>query len=650
MTGVFLWWSYNCCLFVVVCGAEDRSFRSHGKKYVTRFPQQSFGSTTDETNDDEMVQEDNDYQGYLLDESSSEYDDESTNEPLFVNTGLSDSFLSSENVWFSSENGEEERILAALNDEKEATASEEEEEEHSAHELMDQQHQQEHRRRIAKSNVHPKQWSGTTTARDDSNASPASPRRQKRIRISNSFQGHKPAAHVIRDKLLDLSSIDLVNIPREYVYQPHGSKRTHPPHPSSKPNEDQQQRPETTEVATHATNQHKHNGQQYGTLPTQPEQRQEQQQPLSSIKSGTAGKTGSTTAPIMVAGPWVRKLLASQAAKEEKLMLVPLDFWMDPFNLAQLAPVVEQIVHRSRTKRQSTSDRKESSTVKTKNEGFPLGGNTSTIQMTQLQKQQQKQQNSPHSFPIYRRALQLITSQEEDDQEQLMQQQKLSNAELSSEHPEASWANEFDKDEIEMAAVVLYCFVHQRYIVSPRGLEALRRRFLLNNHPNSLEDGDSISSSRLTNRGSTPVNALFGRCPRPSCLGMPLLPAGLDDYQPPSIQSSDSSSPPRSSLRYCAKCHKYWVHYWSCESMASSKPATETATKALPSFAHYIQDCAWGLSLGPLFQLSFPGFLRPTPTSSETIQRSLPPNEPRIFGFRIHPFALTNSSLRDNQW
>jgi hypothetical protein len=105
----------------------------------------------------------------------------------------------------------------------------------------------------------------------------------------------------------------------------------------------------------------------------------------------------------------------------------------------------------------------------------------------------QLMQLSQHSFPIYRLALQLILNETEDEFSVL-------------QHPL------IPPQVIQEAAQALYLMVHARFCQSPRGLDALRR----------------IVRTEM-----------FGKCPRGSCRGTPLLPYG---------PSSDYSGLPQESL------------------------------------------------------------------------------------------------------
>jgi len=136
---------------------------------------------------------------------------------------------------------------------------------------------------------------------------------------------------------------------------------------------------------------------------------------------------------------------------------------------------------------------------------------------------------------------------------------------------------------IQHAAEALYLIVHARFVTSPRGLDALRRILL-----------------------SSPV---FGKCPRPQCQGTMLLPYGA---------SNDYTSNSHTCQRYCPCCGNLW-NCWESKT----------------------DGCAWGPSLCFLLLMAHGHELFPSASSSQPIssERLSHPNDPRVFGFRIHPAA-----------
>ena len=154
------------------------------------------------------------------------------------------------------------------------------------------------------------------------------------------------------------------------------------------------------------------------------------------------------------------------------------------------------------------------------------------------------------SFPLYKAALRLILSTEQ----------------LSDVPP-----------SIQRAAEILYALIHNRFVTSPRGLDTLRRTLMHHKE-------------------------IFGKCPRPSCRGMPMLPHG-------------ESFPGRNSQRYCCSCGQVW-EWWDSK----------------------VDGSAWGPSLCHLYLLTYGkaslGGVGSMPQQNPTA------TVPTIFGFQVHPAAL----------
>lgn len=240
------------------------------------------------------------------------------------------------------------------------------------------------------------------------------------------------------------------------------------------------------------------------------------------------------------------------------LLPVPRDFCTDNFNLMHIAPAIERIG-------------------------------------TQCLSSDDSVPPSSKPYPIYREALRLIVQDEP----------------LPEDVPLY----------LKKAATALYVLIHQRFAVSPRGLDMLRRRFLL---PGS---------------GIHPV---FGRCPRIQCSGMPLLPYGDSDNLNPmeyyyswpqkraSVQHQQEEEDPlfftsrmtRRSKRYCASCGEIFYH-WSSE----------------------IDGCAWGTSCCHLFLMLFGKEIFGDWLGWKTHSPNSNPNSVgRIFGFRLHPSAHASNT------
>jgi hypothetical protein len=210
------------------------------------------------------------------------------------------------------------------------------------------------------------------------------------------------------------------------------------------------------------------------------------------------------------------------------LLPVPRDYWSDNFNLAHLPPVVEKLAALGVSAGTPVSDER-------------------------------------RSYPVYRQALRLITQDDID----------------TSNTP----------DYIQGAARILYFLVHQRYVLSPRGLDTVRRRFLY----------------------KAEVDPIFGKCPGLGCNGMPLLPYGAsNDYNPSGSQDSRAK-------RYCASCEQVFYHW-------DSK----------------VDGCAWGNSFCHLFLMEFYDEL----FSSWRSAAHVPPTVKSIFGFPLHSSATVASKFQ----
>eukprot|EP00977_Amphora_coffeiformis_P014109 scaffold3851_cov162-Amphora_coffeaeformis.AAC.12 len=146
-------------------------------------------------------------------------------------------------------------------------------------------------------------------------------------------------------------------------------------------------------------------------------------------------KVGSTTHrdPTLSSSPsisgmttWVRRYLSTRPG----LLVIPQDFWLDNFNLAQLPPILEawvQVLPEARGIQ------------------FPSGW-------------------------LYKQALQRILEQDSNATD-----------DSSTNTTTAAVVGVVD-DIVEWAAGLLYQLVHQRYALAPRGLEAVRRRFTIWQH------------------------------------------------------------------------------------------------------------------------------------------------------------------------
>lgn len=152
------------------------------------------------------------------------------------------------------------------------------------------------------------------------------------------------------------------------------------------------------------------------------------------------------------------------------------------------------------------------------------------------------------SYPIYRRALRTILADPDT---------------LPSEDDEGS-----DEDliippfAIQKAAEALYLLLHARFVISPRGLEAIR-------HVMALD------------------STVFGKCPRSCCKGTGLLPYGYSndytsDASVPTVTTASRKEHDSCCHRYCPSCGEVWISW-------------ESKT----------DGCAWGPSWCHLFLLAF---------------------------------------------
>lgn len=263
-------------------------------------------------------------------------------------------------------------------------------------------------------------------------------------------------------------------------------------------------------------------------------------------------KQQQRAALFAITTPWVRKFLSS--CHRDVLLPVPKDYCADAFNLVLLPPFIEQI-------------------------GETIMDSQSLIQT---------RAKSTNPYPIYRQALKLLTQDNP----------------VPPNLP----------DHIHLAATALYLLLHQRYVVSPRGLDMVRRRFLL-----------KALSTPTTNDDFRGVNPIFGRCPILECQGMPLLPIGESDNfhifsrNTSRGQQSQSSSESYLAKRYCASCGQLFYHW-------DSK----------------VDGCAWGTTFCHLFlmvcgQEVFGDWHRFTNKPRDNPE---PEYVPKIFGFKLHPSAV----------
>lgn len=242
-------------------------------------------------------------------------------------------------------------------------------------------------------------------------------------------------------------------------------------------------------------------------LSTQQQQQQAPPHAYSPRPQRVVMPTTSTT-------PWVRRFIASR--HKDALLPIPREYLADGFNLVQLAPIVERLAMiqleaakaaaaaaTPTTRAYSTTTRATVSSKSAHHRNDDAGGETNGSGTMAAK------QSSSSSFPLYKAALRLILQTEDGEDDARTPQQQTPPG-----------------PHIQYAAEALYLLVHARYVISPRGLDTVRR---------------VLKSSKT-------MEPVFGRCPRFGCRGMPLLPMGeSDDYD-------FQSSPMTKAKRYCCCC------------------------------------------------------------------------------------------------
>jgi hypothetical protein len=243
------------------------------------------------------------------------------------------------------------------------------------------------------------------------------------------------------------------------------------------------------------------------------------------------------------------------------LLPLPKDYISDNFNLAQLPPIVERIGYHAMGGdaiyvAKALQQQRIATTAAAAAAVIGNSGTKSTAGQPKTAIAQQ-QSSSPSSYPIYRRALRLILNEGiEDDQDDIKTDEDVI----------------IPPYAIQKAAEALYLMIHARFVVSPRGLEAIRQVMTMD-------------------------NTVFGKCPRSTCRGTGLLPYGYsNDYTSANTAAatskkehhrsspSSSTSTSKSSLchRYCPSCGEVWIS-WDSKT----------------------DGCAWGPSWCHLFLLCF---------------------------------------------
>ena len=235
----------------------------------------------------------------------------------------------------------------------------------------------------------------------------------------------------------------------------------------------------------------------------------------------------------------------------DRLLPLPKDYISDNFNLAQLPPIVERIgyqamgddaIHVAKALQQQRIATTEAASASASAAVITNNGSSSTAAGQPIRTIAQQKSSSSLSYPIYRRALRLILNEGiEDDQDDTKTDEDLI----------------IPPYAIQKAAEALYLMIHARFVISPRGLEAIRQVMTMD-------------------------NTVFGKCPRSTCRGTGLLPYGYsNDYTSANTASATTS---KSSLchRYCPSCGEVWIS-WDSKT----------------------DGCAWGPSWCHLFLMCF---------------------------------------------
>jgi len=166
---------------------------------------------------------------------------------------------------------------------------------------------------------------------------------------------------------------------------------------------------------------------------------------------------------------------------------------------------------------------------------------------------------------------------------------------------------------------MLYMLLHGRYVLSPRGLDTMRRIIAA-----------SLSSSTIRQGGKTTTSSIhiFGKCTRVGCHGMPLLPYGL--YEETNYkchfekEEEEEENQKRKAMRYCCSCGEVF-YYWKST----------------------VNGCVWGPTFCHLLLMTHGDELFPQIHQDLDLRRRRKDfqkdNEvviaPRIFGFGLHPAA-----------
>ena len=323
----------------------------------------------------------------------------------------------------------------------------------------------------------------------------------------------------------------------------------------------------------------------------------------------------------------------------DRLLPLPKDYISDNFNLAQLPLIVERIgfqamgddaipVAKALQQHRITTAAAASAAAES-------SGTTTS------------QREKPTSYPIYRRALRRILNEGDgiDDEDEMISDEDLI----------------IPPYAIQKAAEALYLMVHARFVISPRGLEAVR-------HVMALD------------------NTVFGKCPRSTCKGTGLLPYGYsNDYTSDAtiatITAATRKEHDSCCHRYCPSCGEVWISWESktdgcawgpswchlfllafgSQVYAKELAAAAATTAALRRASSYDNNDATS-SVAPPPPVPSRSFLPRSSSSTSNSPRGAVANSssdhndsfefssrptPSVFGFRIHPATSFGRPLNE---
>eukprot|EP00590_Aulacoseira_subarctica_P010136 CAMPEP_0172425574 /NCGR_PEP_ID=MMETSP1064-20121228/32758_1 /TAXON_ID=202472 /ORGANISM="Aulacoseira subarctica , Strain CCAP 1002/5" /LENGTH=322 /DNA_ID=CAMNT_0013168547 /DNA_START=275 /DNA_END=1243 /DNA_ORIENTATION=+ len=275
------------------------------------------------------------------------------------------------------------------------------------------------------------------------------------------------------------------------------------------------------------------------------------------------------TKKIMQTGttPWIEHFVSSNV--DDALLKIPRDFIEDNFNFHKIPQMVEEAL----------------SLLVDANPNSP---NTATVTNS-------NQNITTYDYStVYREALKMILD-------------KSANIDMKTTNCSSSYCDHL----IPVAAKIIYCYLHARFVSSQRGLDIVRRML----------------------RNGTPM---FGRCPKINCQGMRLLPYGISDVYGrinPNGDANANFALSSSTLRYCCSCGEVCILNWSRDNRKSANGA---------------DGCAWGPSFCHLFLMTHGKDFDPRLLSSPgdgKVEMQHCHNEDftrptrSIFGFQMHPSA-----------